>query len=148
MHSSFHSYQTITFRKLLTCTAWMTWISIRPSAASWKHSRRRWLEVCPPQTLTHDVILSGIAPPKYTGFSPEYEPHNQVMNNFWICILLMEERQNLSSSTWKILPDAVNLYFHNLTFPVTLIPFLMLASRCQIHIKYNANSVGIAWKIY
>ena len=48
---------------------------------------------------------------------------------------------------WKI-PDAVNLCFHNLTFPTTPILFLLFDACFQIHIKYNVSFVGVTWKIF
>ena len=53
------------------------------------------------KTLTHDVIYSSIAPPKYTGLSPDYVSHNQLMNTFSSCILLLKKPQNMSSSTGR-----------------------------------------------
>ena len=53
------------------------------------------------KTLTHDVIFSSIAPPKYTGLSPDYVSHNQLMNTFSSCILLLKKPQNMSSSTGR-----------------------------------------------
>lgn len=53
------------------------------------------------KTLTHDVIFSSIAPPKYTGLSPDYVSHNQLMNTFSSCILLLKKPQNVSSSTGR-----------------------------------------------
>ena len=92
---------TMTNWKFFTRTTWSTWISMGPSTSSWKHLRRPWQEVWPPQTFTHDIILSGIVPSKYSDFSLEYISHNQVMNNLQSCILFLEETQNLSSASGR-----------------------------------------------
>ena len=59
---------------------------------------------------------------------------NQAINTFWIGILL-EEPPNIVKFCWKILPDAVNLCFHNLAFPTRPIPFLLYDAFFQIYIK-------------
>ena len=125
----------MTFQKFLTLTAWLTWIIMRSSASSWKNLRRPWLYVCLPQTLMH-VILSGIAPPKYTGFSVW---HNQGMNTFWSSILLLQEPQNLSRSTKRfclmllIFVSVIGNFLPRLFFSCPLMPVY----------TYTSNTISI-----
>ena len=142
----------MTFRKLLILTAWLTWIIIWSSASSWKHLREPWLDKCPPwldRCLTYYVILSGIAPPKYTGFSPEYVSHNQVMNTFWSCILLLEEPQNFSSSTGRfcltllIFDPQLKVSYHAYFF---LVIWCLFPNTHQIQCQFCRHYLKYSWK--